>query len=82
MRRLRRARSAREPAVHLYEDLHWFDRASEEFIETLVEMSPANRTLVLLNFRPEFRASWMRSGDGREYASLLQLHDAPHSPQN
>ena len=33
IRRLARARSAREPAVFLFEDLHWFDRASEEFIE-------------------------------------------------
>src|SRR5262249_32821590 len=32
MRRIGRARSAREPAVHLFEDLHWFDGPSEEFI--------------------------------------------------
>jgi class 3 adenylate cyclase len=69
MRRLSRTRSAREPAVHLFEDLHWFDRASEEFIESLVEISPANRTLVLLNFRPEFRASWMQ----RSYYQQLPL---------
>src|SRR5262249_30284034 len=36
IRRLARARSAREPAVVLFEDLHWFDPASEEFIENLV----------------------------------------------
>jgi class 3 adenylate cyclase/predicted ATPase len=59
MRRIGRARSAREPAVHLYEDLHWFDGASEEFIAHLVDASPANRTLLLLNFRPEYHASWM-----------------------
>jgi hypothetical protein len=39
IRRLSRARSAREPAVYLFEDLHWFDRASEEFIENLVEIA-------------------------------------------
>src|SRR5262249_9522992 len=61
IRRLARARSAREPAVLLFEDLHWFDRASEEFIENLVvELAPGNRTLVLLNFRPEFHAAWMQ----------------------
>jgi class 3 adenylate cyclase len=69
MRRLGRARSAREPAVHLFEDLHWFDRASDEFIENLVEISPGNRTLVLLNFRPEYRASWMQ----RSYYQQLPL---------
>jgi adenylate cyclase len=66
MRRLSRARSAREPAVHLFEDLHWFDRASEEFI---VETSPGNRTLVLLNFPPEYHAPWMQ----RSYYQQLPL---------
>jgi adenylate cyclase len=69
IRRLGRARSAREPAVFLFEDLHWFDRASEEFIENLVEISPGNRTLVLLNFRPEYHAAWMQ----RSYYQQLPL---------
>jgi class 3 adenylate cyclase len=59
MRRLARARSAREPAVVLYEDLHWFDQASEQFIaNTVAEVVPGHRTLLLLNFRPEFHAGW------------------------
>jgi class 3 adenylate cyclase len=69
IRRLGRARSAREPAVFLFEDLHWFDRASEEFIENLVAISPGNRTLVLLNFRPEYHAAWMQ----RSYYQQLPL---------
>jgi class 3 adenylate cyclase/tetratricopeptide (TPR) repeat protein len=69
IRRLGRARSAREPAVFLFEDLHWFDRASEEFVENLVEISPGNRTLVLLNFRPEYHAAWMQ----RSYYQQLPL---------
>jgi class 3 adenylate cyclase/tetratricopeptide (TPR) repeat protein len=60
VRRISRARSLREPAVILFEDLHWFDAASEEFIENLVEMAPGSRTLVLLNFRPECHAAWMQ----------------------
>src|SRR5262249_5517245 len=60
-RRLARARSAREPAVLLFEDLHWFDRASEEYIENVVvEIAPGNRTLMLVNFRPEYHAQWMQ----------------------
>ncbi len=69
IRRLSRARSAREPAVILFEDLHWFDQASEEFIENLVEIAPGNRTLVLLNFRPEYHAQWMQ----RSYYQQLPL---------
>ena len=69
-RRLARARSAREPAVFLFEDLHWFDRASEEFIEDMViAIAPGNRTLVLLNFRPEYHAQWMQ----RSYYHQLPL---------
>jgi class 3 adenylate cyclase/tetratricopeptide (TPR) repeat protein len=60
-RRLGRARSDREPAVLLFEDLHWFDRASEKFVYHTVDVvAPGNRTLVLLNFRPEYHATWMQ----------------------
>jgi class 3 adenylate cyclase len=70
IRRLSLARSAREPTVILFEDLRWFDRASEEFIENVVaEVAPGNRTLMLLNFRPEYHASWMR----RSYYQQLPL---------
>jgi class 3 adenylate cyclase len=70
IRRLARARSAREPAVYLFEDLHWLDRASEEFIENfVVEIAPGNRTLMLLNFRPEYHAAWMQ----RSYYQQLPL---------
>jgi class 3 adenylate cyclase/tetratricopeptide (TPR) repeat protein len=68
-RRLARARSAREPAVLLFEDLHWLDRASEEFIEDTVEIAHGNRTLMLLNFRPEYHAPWMQ----RSYYQQLPL---------
>jgi class 3 adenylate cyclase len=53
-------RSEREVLVLLAEDLHWFDPQSEAFLERLVESFPGSRTLVLVNFRPEFSGSWMR----------------------
>ena len=46
--------------VVLLEDLHWFDGASDSFLETFVESIPATRDLWLLNFRPEYQASWMQ----------------------
>jgi class 3 adenylate cyclase len=70
IRRLARARSAaRRPAILLFEDLHWFDRASEEFLGYLVEIAPGNRTLMLMNFRPEYHAPWMQ----RSYYHQLPL---------
>jgi class 3 adenylate cyclase/tetratricopeptide (TPR) repeat protein len=60
LRRIARRRSERETVVILFEDLHWFDPASVEFLELLVESYPGTRTLLLTNFRPEFAAGWMR----------------------
>jgi class 3 adenylate cyclase len=63
VRRLIRARSERGPGLILLEDLHWFDAASERLLATLVDAMHDTRTLLLLNFRPEFHAEWMqRSG--------------------
>jgi class 3 adenylate cyclase len=44
--------------VMLIEDLHWLDGASDRFVAELVEIAPAARILVLLNFRPEYPAAW------------------------
>ena len=48
------------PRVTLLEDLHWVDGASNAFLETLIEAWPATRDLLLLNFRPDYQAPWMR----------------------
>ena len=57
--RLLRALGEREPNVILLEDLHWFDDASAGFLDTLLQAIEGTKTLVLANFRPEFRAPWM-----------------------
>ncbi len=57
--RLLRALGEREPHVILLEDLHWFDDASVGFLDTLIQTIAGTKTLVLANFRPEFRAAWM-----------------------
>ena len=58
-RRIVPARSRREPAVFLIEDLHWIDGGSEMFVAQQVERVPGTRTLLILNFRPEYHAPWM-----------------------
>ncbi len=47
-----------QPIVTLIEDLHWMDAASAEFLDQVIDARGA-RSLLLLNFRPEFRAAWM-----------------------
>ncbi len=69
VKRLVHARSRREAAVTIIEDLHWIDPASELFVEALVEAVPATRTLVLVTLRPEYEADWMR----RSYYQQLPL---------
>jgi class 3 adenylate cyclase/tetratricopeptide (TPR) repeat protein len=66
---LARARSRREPAVLLFEDLHWMDGASEAFLATMIDVLPTTRTLLVLTFRPEYRAPWMQ----RSYYQQLSL---------
>jgi class 3 adenylate cyclase/tetratricopeptide (TPR) repeat protein len=60
VRRLMHARSRREPALILIEDLQWLDGSSEAFLENMVEALPGTRTLLLVNFRPEYHAGWMQ----------------------
>src|SRR3954454_17238160 len=74
MKRLARAESAREPGVTLFEDLHWLDPASAVFLANQVEAVEGTRSLVVLNFRPEFRAPWIGLSFYRQIA-LLPLGD-------
>src|SRR5436189_4590591 len=47
--RLVRARRPREPALAVFEDLHWIDPASEAFLETYLEAVHGTGGLVLVN---------------------------------
>ena len=60
MRQLIQRVSATQPTVTMIEDLHWLDPASAEFLEHMVDARAGSRSLLLLNFRPEYRAEWMQ----------------------
>ena len=57
--RLVRAHSERAPLALLIDDLHWVDAESERFVERLVDGVAGMPTLLIVNFRPEYRAGWM-----------------------
>ncbi len=59
MARILAARSQGEPAVLVIEDLHWVDGASEVFVIDLAEAVRGTRTLLLVNFRPEYDSAWL-----------------------
>jgi class 3 adenylate cyclase/tetratricopeptide (TPR) repeat protein len=69
LRRITAARSKREAAVLVFEDLHWIDPDTETIIEGIVDSAAGTRTLVLLNFRPEYRAPWI----GRTHHQQIAL---------
>jgi class 3 adenylate cyclase/DNA-binding IscR family transcriptional regulator len=60
IRRLVRAPSRTQVVVNAIEDAHWVDPASDEFLANLVEATAGARNLVVVTFRPEYAAAWMR----------------------
>lgn len=74
-RRLVEARGRREPALHLFEDLHWFDEVSEAHLENLLDAVPGTRTLVLATFRPDYHPRWSEASSHRRIA-LAPLTEA------
>jgi class 3 adenylate cyclase/tetratricopeptide (TPR) repeat protein len=60
VRRLVQVAGQQRRGVILIEDLHWLDPGSEVFLEHFVDALPGTHTLVVVNFRPEYRAEWMR----------------------
>jgi class 3 adenylate cyclase/tetratricopeptide (TPR) repeat protein len=71
LRRLIQLRTEAEPIVLLIDDLHWIDPGSDLFLAQIVEAVSATRTLLLVNFRPEYEADWTRK------SWVLQLPMAP-----
>ncbi len=66
VRQLVKARAEREPNVLLVDDAHWIDPASDAFLAHVVEAVPGTRTLVVVNFRPEYHAAWMSRSSYRQ----------------
>ena len=50
----------RKLVVTLIDDLHWVDPGSNAFVEQMVTATANSHSLLLLNFRPEYSASFAR----------------------
>ena len=48
----------RQPVLAIWEDLHWADPSTLEWLGGLLEQVPTVRLLTLLTHRPEFRPPW------------------------
>jgi class 3 adenylate cyclase len=71
LRRLLQTKSEAEPIVLLIDDLHWIDPGSDLFVAQIVEAVSTTRTLLLVNFRPEYTGAWVHK------SWVLQLPMAP-----
>jgi predicted ATPase/class 3 adenylate cyclase len=47
-----------QPLCVVFEDLHWVDAETQAVLDGLVNGLPEARILLLVNYRPEYRAGW------------------------
>ena len=65
--------AARQPVLMVWEDVHWSDPTTREFLDLLIDRVPTLRVLVILIFRPEFMPPWI----GRPHVTMLTLNRLP-----
>jgi class 3 adenylate cyclase len=52
------AEAERQPVLAVWEDLHWADPSTLEWLSLFLDQAPTARLLTLLTCRPEFRPPW------------------------
>src|SRR5262249_18738222 len=52
------AQAERQATVSVWEDLHWADPSSLEYLSLLIDQIPTSKLLLVLTFRPEFTPPW------------------------
>src|SRR5262249_39320825 len=65
--------AVRKPGPTVWEDVHWSDPTTREYLDLLVDRVPALRVLVIITFRPEFTPPWI----GRSCVTMLTLNRLP-----
>jgi len=61
--------SQRRPIIFAVEDVHWVDRPSGEYFDSLVENLPGAMILFVATYRPGYRPPWL----DRSYATQIAL---------
>lgn len=73
LRRLLLVAAERKPQVLVFEDLHWSDTATTEFLGYILDSVPASRVLVLATLRSGYTSPF----DDRSYVTRIALHNLP-----
>jgi class 3 adenylate cyclase/tetratricopeptide (TPR) repeat protein len=50
--------SRRKPLILVFEDVHWIDKTSEEFLDYLIRWIPKTRIMLVILYRSEYTHSW------------------------
>jgi predicted ATPase len=61
--------SLNQPLMVIFEDLHWIDEATQEFLNLLADSLGTARLLLLVNYRPEYSHKW----NSKTYYTQLRL---------
>src|SRR6266849_6263320 len=61
--------SLNQPAVVIFEDLHWIDGETQALLDLLADSIANSRILLLVNYRPEYSHEW----GGKSYYIQLRL---------
>ena len=69
LKRMLSRESLNQPLLVVFEDLHWVDNETQEFLDLLADGIATARVLLLVNYRPEYRHNW----GSRSYYTQLRL---------
>jgi class 3 adenylate cyclase/tetratricopeptide (TPR) repeat protein len=61
--------SLNQPLMVIFEDLHWIDEATQEFLNLLADSLGTAKLLLLVNYRPEYSHRW----NSKTYYTQLRL---------
>ncbi len=61
--------SLNQPLMVIFEDLHWIDEATQEFLNLLADSLGTAKILLLVNYRPEYSHKW----NSKTYYTQLRL---------
>ena len=69
LKRLFLRKAQQQPTALVFEDVHWIDRETQAFLETLIDSVACTSLLLILTYRPEYEHPWA----GRSYYTQLRL---------
>jgi class 3 adenylate cyclase len=69
IRRILLRESLNQPMILIFEDLHWIDEQTQEFLNLLADSLANAKILLLVNYRPEYSHRW----NSKTYYTQLRL---------